>query len=255
MPDLNWKEAIIAVLRQSDEPLHYTDIAEAIAAQGLREELGPTPARTVNGIISRSLRDDKAASPFVRVSRGHYSLREKELPQEEPTDEEELIEETGLIHAFGMYWWPDKVLWTSSPRLLGQQQQGSSPVDFCAQRGVYMLHDGRHVVYVGRASEQTLGARLRQHTVDRLNGRWDRFSWFGVFPVSEDATLSADAPQRFSVETLIATMEALLIEGLEPPQNRKRGDQFTAVEFLQVSDPDIQKEQTVRLIEKLKETL
>lgn len=41
------------------------------------------------------------------------------------------------------------------------------------------------------------------------------------------------------VATLIATMEALLIEGLEPPQNRRQGDGFSAVEFIQVTDPQI----------------
>jgi hypothetical protein len=41
--------------------------------------------------------------------------------------------------------------------------------------------------------------------------------------------------------SLIATMEALLIEGLEPPQNRQRGEGFNAVEFIQVKDPEIEK--------------
>jgi len=46
-----------------------------------------------------------------------------------------------------------------------------------------------------------------------------------------------------------------LIEGLEPPQNRKRGDDFRAVEFLQVEDPDIQKAQIVKLMDELKKKL
>jgi hypothetical protein len=54
---------------------------------------------------------------------------------------------------------------------------------------------------------------------------------------------------------LIATMEALLIEGLEPPQNRKRGDDFRAVEFLQVEDPEIQKDQIRQLMDDLKKKL
>jgi hypothetical protein len=37
-------------------------------------------------------------------------------------------------------------------------------------------------------------------------------------------------------------MEAVLIEGLEPRQNRKRGDDFQAVEFLQVEDPAVQQQ-------------
>jgi hypothetical protein len=34
-------------------------------------------------------------------------------------------------------------------------------------------------------------------------------------------------------------MEALLIEGLEPPQNRRRGDDFRAVEYLQAEDREL----------------
>jgi len=132
---------------------------------------------------------------------------------------------------------------------------GSEPVDFSSQNGVYMLHDGSKVVYVGRTTDQHLGVRLRQHTVDRLNGRWNRFSWFGVYPVTSDGSLSNTQPSEFTVEALIVTMEALLIEGLEPPQNRKRGDDFRAVEFIQVKDPGIEKTEILELIEKLKKTL
>lgn len=103
-------------------------------------------------------------------------------------------------------------------------------------------------------TDQALGVRLRQHTVDRLNGRWDRFSWFGVFAPSESGALSP-ATERFDLEMLIVTMEALLIEGLEPRQNRKRGDDFRAVEFLQVEDPEIQKRRMVQMMDSLKAKL
>jgi hypothetical protein len=39
---------------------------------------------------------------------------------------------------------------------------------------------------------------------------------------------------------VIETLEALLIESLEPPLNRKRGDNFSGVEYLQVVDPEIE---------------
>jgi hypothetical protein len=47
-------------------------------------------------------------------------------------------------------------------------------------------------------------------------------------------------------------MEALLIEGLEPPQNRKRGDDFRAVEFIQVEDPEMTRRRLTGLMEELK---
>src|ERR1700690_3093194 len=64
---------------------------------------------------------------------------------------------------------------------------------------------------------QPLGVRLRQHTLDRLNGRWGRFSWVGVYPVAETGALDTDAIGAYDLTMLIVTMEALLIEGLEPP--------------------------------------
>jgi hypothetical protein len=256
--NLSWRDAIVEVLKDAAEPLHYTDIAEQIAERELKTDFGATPAASVNATMTVSLQNEGDASPFVRMGRGLYALRTAVgamgataiLPQamEEP-------DETGLINAFGMYWSRDKVLWKSSPRILGQQQPGSSPVDFAGQKGVYLLHDARIVVYVGRTTDQPLGKRLAQHTVDRLNGRWDRFSWFGVCSVVSDGTLQlADTPQS-NVNALIVTMEALLIEGLEPPQNRKRGDEFKAIEYLQVEDPEINKSKIVALMDELKSKL
>lgn len=263
MADLSWREAITRVLRNSAEAMHYTDIAEEIAEQELRAEFGATPAATVNSVISTSLQAEGNASPFIRVDRGRYWLRE--LAQSNPvagvmsaSEDQALIaesENTGLINAFGMYWSRANVLWTATPKILGQQQPGSTAVDFCNQKGVYLLHDGRAVVYVGRTTDQPLGTRLRQHIVDRLNGRWDRFSWFGVYSVADDASLKTTKNVTYDLSMLIVTMEALLIEGLEPPQNRKRGDDFRAVEFLQVEDPEIQKTQIVKLMDELKKKL
>jgi hypothetical protein len=57
--------------------------------------------------------------------------------------------------------------------------------------------------------------------------------------VTEDGALQMDAAlPTNSVETLVLTLEALLIEALEPRQNRKRGDtNFEDIEFLQFEDP------------------
>ena len=40
---------------------------------------------------------------------------------------------------------------------------------------------------------------------------------------------------------IIPAVEAILIEALEPRQNRKRGDDLSAVEYIQKEDPEIQK--------------
>lgn len=67
--------------------------------------------------------------------------------------------------------------------------------------------------------------------------------------------LDTTVEPNYNLEMLITTMQALLIEALEPPQNRKRGDDFRAVEFLQVEDPEIQKKQILELIDELKRKL
>ena len=65
-----------------------------------------------------------------------------------------------------------------------------------------------------------------------------QISWFGIYAVTADGRLEArDKP--FTPDLLIATMEALLIESVEPAQNRRRGDDFKAVEYLQADDPEI----------------
>lgn len=267
MSDLSWKDSIIEVLREAAEPLDYTEITDRIVERGLKTEFGATPARTVSSTITVSMRDEGGRSPFVKVGRGTYALRstlvsELEEPPE-PMDNQAVAsatqeaepDEMGLINAFGMYWKRDAILWAATPKILGQQQIGASPVDFSGQRGVYLLHDSRNVIYVGRTTDQSLGRRLFQHTADRLNGRWDRFSWFGVYTVTQEGFLQPDSPTSFSLDNLIVTMEALLIEGLEPPQNRKRGDDFRAIEFLQVVDPEIHKSRILSLMDELKAKL
>jgi hypothetical protein len=259
---MEWKEAIIQVLKNEPGPVHYTDIAEMIASQRLRNrgELGATPATTVNVVIGNSLRDEGEASPFVRIERGMYAFRDSNVVTAKAVaqaiDEDESSTEAGLINAFGMYWERSKVLWEQQTRIYGKQQETSQPVDFSEQAGVYLLHDMQGVVYVGRITEQNLGRRLYQHTTDRLSGRWNQFSWFGIYAVQGDGSLGKSIKfSSVSVEVVIATMEALLIEGLEPRQNRRRGDGFQAIEFLQSDDPQLERKRKISVVQEMMEQL
>jgi hypothetical protein len=257
LQNLPWREAIIKVLQEANGAMHYSDIADAIIARKLRSEVGATPVKTVAAVISLS------SSEFVRTGRGEYTLRAKEPDQssgptnvDEPTPEqieqevEAVTEEesAGIIQAFGMYWARNSIVWSASPSLLGQQQSGAKPVNFTNQRGVYLLYDDRDVIYVGRATDQGLGKRLFQHTVDRLASRWNRFSWFGLWRVTQNGDLEEMSPRSLPADIIVTTMEALLIEGLEPPQNRRRGDDFRAVEYLQAEDPELEKRRMMSLL-------
>ncbi len=121
-------------------------------------------------------------------------------------------------------------------------------MDFHRQIGIYLLYDGREVIYVGRATDRPLGRRLYEHTLDRLSTRWDRFSWFGLLPVSETGALG-QMSDAYQSQKIIPALEAILIEALEPRQNRKRGDDLSAVEFIQKEDPEIQKRRVKQTVE------
>lgn len=250
-----WKDAIIAVLKASGKAMHYAEIADQIVASQLRKKVGATPASTVNVVIHDSIKKESTDSPFVKVGVGEFVLKGA-LPQQEAAETgrhaaqlEEEKDTGGIIKAFGMYWQRDWVDWIIKPALMGQQQEGADSVNFADQIGVYLLHDGREVVYVGRTTEKRLSIRLSEHTRDRLNGRWDRFSWFGLLGVTDDGKLAQRQKAEISEEDIIVTIEALLIEGLEPRQNRKRGDAFRAVEYLQLQDPAIVKEGKRKVLE------
>ncbi|MEM7680830.1 MAG: HTH domain-containing protein [Planctomycetota bacterium] len=241
---LTWKQAIERVLTDSAEPMHYQEITEKIIADKLRTNLGATPASTVNAIITGSIKHDGKVSPYAWVSRGTFALKPEVHNKKGPARPAlpEIDEETGaIVTSFGMFWRRELVKWLATPKLLGMQQIGSKPVDFFNQLGVYLLYDGREVIYVGRSTDRPLGRRLYEHTVDRMSSRWDRFSWFGLLPVSEAGALGT-LPGSFDAKTMIPALEAILIEALEPRQNRKRGDDLAAVEYVQKEDPVVKKQ-------------
>lgn len=247
-----WDEAIRQVLADADGALHYAEIADRAINGGLKDKktVGANPAQTVANYLSTSLLRD-SSSPYLRVGRGQYTLKDKagsNTVADAGIASSEQATEAGALQAFGMFWLRDEVLWESR-RLLGRQNPDSANVDFAKQVGVYILHDRDRVIYVGRASSE-LFTRLKAHTIDRLRGRWDRFSWFGLRSVDEDGNLS-DHQAPWTPEVVIETMEALLIESLEPPLNRRRGDNFSALEFLQAEDPDQKKRRDMKIIEEM----
>lgn len=268
---MSWREAIEKVLAEEARPLHYSEISELILSKGYYKTEGATPDATVNAQIAASIKHEKEKSPFLRVSRGIFALRSvggqaaaaatkpavalppstpRVLKEAQTASVEEESDES-VIRCLGMYWQRDLVVWKNDPRIFGKQQALSRPVDFSSQRGIYILYDHHTVVYVGRSVDRPMGKRLYEHTIDRLGSRWNRFSWFGLLNVTDEGRL-VEAPIKVTLPSLIATLEALLIEALEPPQNRKRGDDFSVMEYIQDVDPEIKERElqnTLRAIE------
>lgn len=263
---MTWIDAIVKVLRDAGEPMDYSQVAQAIIDEGLRDVNGiVSPALSVNATVSQYLKNQGDRCDVVRVKRGQLGLKEwgrvdlragvqaasssafevanfvsdggdLEVIEGSSVDD---VRSEGLIACYGMYWRRDRVRWKHSPCLLGAQQLGAKVVDFATQVGVYVLYDGSRVVYVGQVSAQRLGVRLFEHTRDRLNGRWQRFSWFGLLPVLESGELGSFSMPSDLVTILVDTLEAILIEVVEPVQNRRVGNGFSAIEYLQIEDPDI----------------
>ncbi|RQV91970.1 MAG: hypothetical protein EH224_16840, partial [Calditrichaeota bacterium] len=247
--------------------LHYTEIAEIIAERGYRKSLGATPQDTVSANLTTDINTKKEKSIFAKTAKGYYILR-KFLNQSDynvvDDNEPEIVDNKivtkdnhKIINAFGIYWNRNLVDWkTSKPDLLGIQQIGASEVNFKDQIGIYLLLDSRETIYVGQAIEQPFGKRLKDHTTDRLAGRWDRFSWFGFYPVTEDAKLNLDLKfKEFTIQNLGDILEAILIESIEPRQNRKQGNSFVGLEYLQKEAPEFKKNRAKQMFQELTDKL
>lgn len=254
--ELTWRKAIEKVLQDAEGAMHYKDIADEIVSRRLRINVGATPAATVSANLTTTIAKDGEKSPFQKVGRGEYILRNqwvgavkrKQVISSALPANHDSEDQYDIVSSFGMFWRRDFVDWNSSPRLLGMQQIGAEPVDFYGQVGIYLLYDGREIIYVGRSTDRPLGKRLYEHTADRLSTRWDRFSWFGLLPVSEEGELGK-LPENYIANKIVPALEAILIEALEPRQNRKRGDDLSAVEYLQKEDPEIDRKKKKALLQ------
>lgn len=266
MDEFKWRDAIIKVFEDEKKSLHYIEIAELIAERGYRKALGATPSDTVSSNITTDINKNHEKSLFARVGKGIYILRKfldesaELLPEESkekyknPKDISR--EQFKIVNAYGIYWNRNLVHWKTTPDLLGVQQIGATEVNFKDQRGIYLLYDGREIIYVGQAIEQTLGQRLKQHISDRLSGRWDRFSWFGFYSVSDKGHLLDRKKFEFlDVQNLADIFEAILIESVEPRQNRKQGNTLIGMEFLQKESSELKKKKAEELIRELADKL
>lgn len=263
---MTWKEAIKKVLEENKigsryVPMHYRDITNKIIDENLVGSYGKTPARTVSMTLTTSKRI------FTRVDEGTYILsasaketvkkkntnntKEKQIsPQDNMTTS--CASHEKLVPSYGMYWMRDAINWESVPKLLGVESAGASPIDLSEMRGIYMLYDGREVIYVGQAIDRPIIKRLLEHTKNRLATRWNRFSWFGLDGIHPDSGKIIKQSEEFTsdLHSLANVLEGILIEGIEPRQNRKQGDNF-GFEFYQEIDKEVLKDKLLSNLKKL----
>lgn len=256
---MSWLEAIEKVLVEAEYPMTAEEIAEQVVVRGYREAYGATPNATVGAAIYTSIKRNPDTSPFVKLSRNRFGLRSGNMEQRmnnetsaqqnynERSHNSVMNDAPGLIKCFGMYWQRSNVNWQREPSLFGRQFESTQDIDFGKQKGVYVLYDHHTPVYVGRAIERPLGMRLNEHTRDRLAHRWSSFSWFGLLQVT-GAGLLSEKPNGLNLRDIIVGLEAVLIEALEPPQNRRRGDEFDGVEYIQGDDPKLEEKRKRELV-------
>lgn len=142
------------------------------------------------------------------------------------------------VTSYGLFWRAEEIEWFPGQgnrnefRLLGRIGKNRPSIrvaDFRRQQGIYILFDEYGPAYVGLAKRDRLGARIRDHHGDHLNGKWDRFSWFGFNPVGatpgDHGILPLNEPRRDVTDdtsTTIRDLEALLIAAMGPKLNVQR---------------------------------
>ena len=225
---LSWKGAVLAVLQNHDSALSAQEIVEQISLQGLREITGKRPSATV----ARQLLDLMSEkNPKVqKMGRGLYAHSGLEDADDHAVNDENLV-----ITNFGIGWKRDEVLWARNPKLLGVEVEESEPIDISNEEGIYMLLDGREIMYIGRTTGRPIGVRLSEHVRGRMKNRWNRFSWFSI------------SDKSVSQFELISTIESILIEALEPRLNRQ-GGQNLGIELIQKADPEIERKRKQELL-------
>jgi hypothetical protein len=209
-----------------------------------------------------------------RLVRGRSLLVEtdKGLDETEGTvlDREAPPSEAGFIKFYGLYWSISHVDW-STRRLLGQPSgwigkgkvaksldRADLQMNFWGQKGVYILYDDNlHPVYAGqagltrkKASEgQTIGNRLHTHSKGIYRNGWTLFSWFGFMSTNKIDLRKSPEPDRMEVpwtfspnkestlNDVLASFEAIVIEGFAPRFNARGGDLRTAVLVDQFEPP------------------
>lgn len=139
------------------------------------------------------------------------------------------------VTSYGLFWRSSEIDWHPGQgakdafRLLGRvgAQRGTIRIaDFRRQQGIYILYDDYGPCYVGLTKKQGLGKRLKDHLSDHLEGKWDRFSWFGFWPIGADTDKAGvyrlnepSVEVSEDTNTTIGDLEALVIRAIGPRHN------------------------------------
>lgn len=88
---MNYREAVIQVLKDEGRSLHYSEISNLAVERKYIIPKGKTPQYTINTEISRDIKKNGVDSIFIKYGNGVYGLREMEtgnLSEKESAPEE-----------------------------------------------------------------------------------------------------------------------------------------------------------------------
>jgi len=151
-----------------------------------------------------------------------------------------------MIQAIGLHWKAEDVFWgrrKKPGRLLGipENQKRAKPIDFRDEIAIYVLYADFRPIYAGQvgAGTQRLFDRLKRHLDGDLRGRWNRFSWYGLRRVLKSGRLSNINKQFHPrIDDVLNNVEGILIDAMEPGQNRQSGRFAKVVFYRQHRDKD-----------------
>jgi restriction system protein len=82
-------EAVLQVLTDAGEPLHYREITDRIMAAGWQTE-GKTPWATVNARLATDINQHGSSSKFMRTAPGVFALNDGSAPDPQPKSKDKL---------------------------------------------------------------------------------------------------------------------------------------------------------------------
>ena len=250
---LTWQQAAIEVLKTEGKPLRTTDVGALIAERQLTASVGAAPTQQASVALRTLLKTGEIrqvgklyALPEIADQAIKAAAAEADADYEASTDENRLT-----VKAYGLYWSRNFVDWSlANGRLLGRSTVATETVDFADRDGIYLLHNGNEVAYVGKSytpastAQHGLYRRLKDHNEHhRRTDRWDTFSWFGFGPVDPEDGRLLPAPGNATLSDVINRVEAILIEGLMPRLNMRAGEDskewLEPSQYFQVEDPNL----------------
>ena len=209
---VTWKDAVLQVLEEADEPLHYTNIPDKIAERELRNVTGEIPERTVAGVLNTLV---KKENRVTAEGGGMYRINPdgEQVHNDDSNRKSDLDLKYAKFASYGLFWRRDRVNWHQSYLWGRESEKSTRRIDFSKQVGVYLLHRYGRTMYVGQTNESKkpegekpkgLFQRLNHHRKNeqRRMHRWDAFSWFGFRRVDDkDELVEEEMPQCEARET------------------------------------------------------